>query len=251
MPRRFARYRTLIRRRLPVGASPVGRGPFRAPAGFPSPTVAQRESTKQFFRTYYDERVSGRNTIKLSWLGYEVWKCPLDLWTYQEIVTETRPEVIVECGTRFGGGALYLATVFDLLGGPGHIFSIDTDTSLRRPYHRRITYVAGSSTDPAILERIRSATQGRRTMVILDSDHRAEHVARELEVYPDFVSRDCYLIVDDTSIDQAPWAWEGFGPGPGIAAAAFLALDDRFMADAGRERFFLTLNPGGFLRRVS
>lgn len=250
MPLRLAGYRSLIRRRIPVGASPVGHGSFRAPSAFPAPSAEQQAATEEFFRVFYAERVSRRNTIKLSWLGYEVWKCPTDLWTYQEIVTETRPEVIVECGTRFGGGALYLATVFDLLGGPGHVVTIDTDTSLQRPPHRRITYVAGSSTDAAIVDRVRRATEGRRTMVILDSDHRAEHVTKELEIYPDLVAPNCYLIVDDTSIDVAPWAWEGFGPGPGAAVAAFLARDDRFVADPSRERFFLTLNPGGFLRRV-
>ena len=38
--------------------------------------------------------------------------------------------------------------------------------------------------------------------------------------------------------------------GPFEAVDAFLASDDRFLADRSRESFVLTWNPRGFLRRV-
>jgi cephalosporin hydroxylase len=34
------------------------------------------------------------------------------------------------------------------------------------------------------------------------------------------------------------------------AVDAFLAEDDRFEIDAGREKFFMTFNPRGYLRKV-
>jgi cephalosporin hydroxylase len=39
------------------------------------------------------------------WLGEQATKNPLDLWVYQEILTETRPEIVVETGTFRGGSA--------------------------------------------------------------------------------------------------------------------------------------------------
>lgn len=43
-------------------------------------------------------------------------KLPLDLWIFQEIIHESKPDVIVEAGTFDGGSALYLATILDAIG---------------------------------------------------------------------------------------------------------------------------------------
>jgi cephalosporin hydroxylase len=40
-----------------------------------------------------------------------------------------------------------------------------------------------------------------------------------------------------------------FGPGPTEAVRAFLAENDDFEIDWEREKFYLTFNPGGYLRR--
>src|SRR5918994_6034842 len=119
-----------------------------------------------------------------SWLGTQALKNPLDLWVYQEIMAETRPEVIVETGTWRGGTALYLASVCDLLG-EGEIVSIDI-APMREDYpqHPRITYLAGrSSTDPEVVEEVGARADGRRTLIILDSDHSQAHVEAELDAY--------------------------------------------------------------------
>ena len=51
-----------------------------------------------------------------TWLGAQALKNPLDLWVYQEIMFETRPELVVETGTYRGGSACFLASICDLLG---------------------------------------------------------------------------------------------------------------------------------------
>ena len=61
---------------------------------------------------------------KATWLGAQALKNPLDLWVYQEIIHETRPELIVETGTYRGGSALYLASLCDLMGH-GEVVSIE------------------------------------------------------------------------------------------------------------------------------
>jgi len=86
-------------------------------------------------------------------------------------------------------------------------------------------------------------------MVILDSDHKKDHVLGELQAYAPLVTKGMYLIVEDTNINGRP-VFPGFGPGPGEAVDEFLAANRAFVRDPARERFFVTFNPGGYLRRV-
>lgn len=200
-----------------------------------------------FHSLYYDrEEQTWRNT---RWLGVPILKCPLDLWIYQELVAELRPDVIVECGTYGGGSALFLASMCDLVRH-GRVVTIDVAVHQGRPTHPRITYLHGSSTDPAVLDAVRSEVSGAGTvMVILDSDHRQPHVSEELRCYSPLVTTGSYLVVEDTNINGHP-VLHDFGPGPREALDAFLAGTDEFEVDDGREKFFLSFNPGGYLRRV-
>jgi cephalosporin hydroxylase len=86
-------------------------------------------------------------------------------------------------------------------------------------------------------------------MVILDSDHSKSHVLAELRAYSPFVSVGNYLVVEDTNVNGHP-AYPGFGEGPWEAVNEFLSGQDAFEVDRTREKFFLTFNPGGYLKRV-
>jgi cephalosporin hydroxylase len=33
------------------------------------------------------------------WMGRQVYKCPTDLWVYQELLHVTEPDLIIETGT--------------------------------------------------------------------------------------------------------------------------------------------------------
>jgi cephalosporin hydroxylase len=185
---------------------------------------------------------------KARWLGSQALKNPLDLWVYQEIVVETRPDVIVETGTWRGGSALYLASICDLLGA-GEVVSIDIEP-LRDDYpqHPRVTYVAGrSSTDPGVLDEVRAKIDGRRTLVVLDSDHSQSHVEAELDAYAPLVPVGCYLVAEDSNIGRIR---KDLLPGPLEAVEAFLARNGDFEIDREREKFLITFNPSGFLKRV-
>ncbi len=49
------------------------------------------------------------------WLGVPIWQLPEDLIRLQEIVAEVCPRWIVETGTKFGGSALFFASLLQLL----------------------------------------------------------------------------------------------------------------------------------------
>ncbi len=85
-------------------------------------------------------------------------------------------------------------------------------------------------------------------MVVLDSDHSAAHVGKELEIYAPLVTPGCYMVVEDTNVNGHPISPD-FGPGPWEAVEAFLSRRTDFVADGSREKFILTFNPRGFLRR--
>jgi cephalosporin hydroxylase len=201
----------------------------------------------RFHRLFYDSVERTWDSTK--WLGVPVLKCPMDLVIYQEILSDTKPDVLIEAGTFKGGSALFYASIMDLLGR-GRVITIDIENQ-GRPPHPRIAYLEGYSTAPAVVSAVKSMLDPRdRVMVVLDSDHSASNVLNELRTYAPLVSAGAYLIVEDTNINGHP-VRPGIGPGPAEALDEFLAENKSFMRDAARERFLLTFNPGGYLRKIS
>jgi cephalosporin hydroxylase len=149
----------------------------------------REDITDRFHELYFDAHLEGKTWADTRWLGHPVAKCPLDLWVYQEIVQETRPDLVVETGTFAGRSALFFASLFDLAGN-GRIVTVDVEPVEGRPSHDRITYLTGSSTALEIVEEMRRHVDGaERVLVVLDSDYRREHVLAELHAYADFVTR--------------------------------------------------------------
>lgn len=207
---------------------------------------AHRRVIDAFHNLYYN--AEDKTFQSTRWLGTRALKVPLDLWIYQEIIYEVKPDLIIETGTAHGGGALFLASICDLLGH-GRVVTIDIVKREGMPDHPRITYLVGSSAAPEIVEKVKNMTRpGDQVMVILDSDHAKHHVLRELELYSDLVSPGSYLIVEDTNINGHP-VFASHGPGPMEAVEEYLQRDSRFVVDPSREKFLFTFNPRGYLRK--
>ncbi|HMF57370.1 MAG TPA: CmcI family methyltransferase [Pyrinomonadaceae bacterium] len=210
---------------------------------------AEKRIVRQFHKLYYyaRERTWKNNTF---WLNVPAAKCPLDLWIYQEIICETKPDIIIEAGTAYGGSALFLSSICDSIQC-GRIITIDVRELPDRPQHKRIKYLIGSSISEEIVEEVRSLIKSDdRVMVILDSDHSAEHVLRELQIYSRMVTTGNYLIVEDTNANGHP-VLPLWGAGPMEAVEQFIGAQSDFVVDRQREKFFMTFNPKGYLRRVS
>jgi cephalosporin hydroxylase len=183
------------------------------------------------------------------YMGRHIIKCPLDLWVYQEIFYEVKPDLIIETGTFHGGAALYYANVCDIIQH-GQIVTIDIDRYSGITEHPRITYINGSSTSRQVVEEVESLVKNKETiLVILDSDHMYDHVLQELYIYSKFVTQGSYMIVEDTNINGHPVRPE-WGPGPMEALEEFLRNDNHFEIDANREKFMLTINPKGYLKKI-
>jgi cephalosporin hydroxylase len=186
---------------------------------------------------------------RVTYFGIPILKNPVDLLAYQQIVFDTMPDIIIETGTCFGGSALYLAHLCELMG-KGHVITIDQERQTPlMPEHRRLSYVTGDSVVDATLARVTAMVGALRGLVILDSDHAFLHVLREMRAYAPLVARGSYLIVEDTNINGHP-IYKGYGPGPWEAVEVFLEDNPAgWEIDMNRE-YLGTYNPRGFLKRV-
>jgi cephalosporin hydroxylase/ketosteroid isomerase-like protein len=209
-----------------------------------------RQTIRNFQKLYLDSYLFGKTWTHTYWRGVPLYKCPLDLWVYQELIHELKPDLIVETGTCAGRSALFMADICEMLG-TGHIITYDAlEHEDGQPPHDRITYLVGSSISDEIAAQVEARVPaGGTVMVMLDSDHRRDHVLEELHIYSRFVSRGSYLIVEDSFLNGHP-VRPDYGPGPMEAIDDFLAESDRFVIDREREKFLMTFNPRGYLHKI-
>jgi cephalosporin hydroxylase len=182
--------------------------------------------------------------------GIPTLKNPLDFWMYQQILWETRPDVVIEIGNYCGGSALALAHVCDAVG-KGRIIGIDTDHERVPPEvraHPRITLFTGDAS--VVLPTVEDSLQSHeQAMVIEDSAHTYENTLRVLEGYSRLVGIGQYFIVEDGichhGLDIGPQ------PGPYEAVETFASMNKNFLVDRGREGYCITWNPKGYLKKAS
>jgi cephalosporin hydroxylase len=189
-------------------------------------------------------------------LGVRIKKNPMDLWMMQQIISEVKPDFIVETGTDHGGSALYWAAILDLHGlEDARVITIDIDdrteaVSGLHLWQDYVEFIHSSSTDESTVDQIGRRVAGKKVIVTLDSNHQAHHVLQELRMYGPLVNPGSYLIVEDTNIDGVPVAPD-FGPGPMSGLLEYLSTGGEalYEQDLSREVYVLTFNPGGWLRR--
>lgn len=203
----------------------------------PPVTLEEKAIADAFRRVFYDRGplLGGDTWARTYWFGARILKCPFDLWLYQDLIGQVRPDMIIECGTGDGGSALYFASLCQL-AERGHVFTIDVKAARYQDSHPRITRVLGSSTDPNIVRQARLSAAGSKTLVVLDSDHSYDHVTAELAAYAPLVSVGSYLVIEDTNAPETK-----------RAADDFVAAHPEFEIDAEQEKYLITYNT--WLRR--
>jgi len=220
----------------------------------PPPIPSKSEIVRLFSAVWYFDAATTWESTR--WLGIVTEQNPMDVWVTQEIMYDTKPDFVVECGSGFGGSAALWATMLAQINPAGRVISIDTvdrmDEARKLPIvKQRVRFLIGSSTDPAIVADVARRIKGRRILVILDSLHTKEHVLNELKAYSPLLSVGDYIIVQDTNLNGHPVVLtHNTGPGGYEATQEFLASNSSFAVDESRERLLFTLNPKGFLRRI-
>ncbi len=185
-----------------------------------------------------------------TWLGHRVNRYPTDLQTVQEIIAEVRPGTVVLVGDDdgLGGRALHAASVLDQLGA-GRVVAIGPAPEGGWPAHDRITALDGPAEDPAVVAQVSDIVgdDGALVIVALGAIGR---VTATFEAYQPLVPVDGYVVVENTVVNGRPVV-SGFGPGPHEAVADLLQRHRDFVPDVARERYQVTFNKNGYLRRVA
>jgi cephalosporin hydroxylase len=180
--------------------------------------------------------------------GVPTWKNVLDLWVYQEIIWEAGVEVVIEIGARHGGTTLWLSDLLrNFCGESGAVISIDLERPAR-DLPANVHFICGDSVAPETVAEARSISSGRKTLLIADGNHAADHVLQEMRLFAPLISQGSYFIAEDGIVDVMDW--KEYTPGPMVAAQRFLTETDEFVLDRAREKFLLTYAPGGFLKRI-
>ena len=173
-------------------------------------------------------------------MGQPILQLPQDLIRLQEIIYQSRPDLIIETGVYEGGSLLYHATLCRALG-KGRIIGVDIcippevrSAILERPLGPLISLIEGSSTSIDVVQAIKTLLHpGESVMVVLDSAHTREHVRGELELYSPFVTPGSYLVVADGIMQEladVPGGESGWlADNPAFAARDFLTTHPEFV----------------------
>jgi cephalosporin hydroxylase len=219
---------------------------------------ALKEAAHQFNILSNMEKYS----YNFSWMGRPIIQYPQDMVAMQELIWEIRPDLIIETGIAHGGSLVYYASILELIGS-GEILGIDIDIREHNrkaieehPMAKRISMIQGSSIDAAVIQQVKEKAQGKsRIMVSLDSNHTHEHVLAELNLYSPFVTKDSYIVVFDTIVEDMPSGmydrpWDK-GDNPKTAIWEFLKNNADFESNKSIEnKLLISVAAGGYLRKV-
>lgn len=219
---------------------------------------------KELTRKWFNASLRYEYHYHFSWLGLPIIQFPQDIIVMQEVIWKVKPDLIIETGIARGGSLIFYASMLELIGKNGHVLGVDIDIRKynrvnieQHPMYKRIDIIEGSSIDENIVRQVYNFSRGKNcVLVALDSNHIHEHVLRELQLYSPLVTKDSYIIVFDTVINDIPDEFNKGRPwnnnnNPKTAVYEFLKNNSDFIIDKQIEnKLLITVCPDGFLKRV-
>jgi cephalosporin hydroxylase len=232
----------------------------------------EREYIIQDLRRMVIRVGANEHWYKQTWLGVPVWQVAEDLLRLQKIIYQVKPRWIIETGTKFGGSAIFFASILTMIGhGDGGVVTCDieiqpaaTEVFATHPLGHMIRQVEGDAASAQTLAKVMAHLPQGDTrdplLVFLDDNHNADHVLAEMELYAPLVSPNSYLIVADTVFADLAGTPVGRSTpkypdmqtsNPRQAVLRFLEKRGDFLADVS----LAECGPGnfedGFLKRIS
>ena len=114
------------------------------------------------------ERVEFKNR----WLGVGVIQYPSDLLAYAQLLYQTKPEVIIETGTNYGGLAVYFATLMEQINPEATIITVDIDSEkwdkevaegrITQRMLKQIVFIKGDSVSEQVVHEVQKHANGKR-----------------------------------------------------------------------------------------
>lgn len=179
-------------------------------------------------------------------------KTPSDLARYRRMLAAVAPAWIVETGTFSGKSACWFADVADC-----RVVSIDTHPQVADDVaeHSSVFWLLGNSVDDRVVNIARRlVVSDAPVVVVLDSDHSADHVYAEMLAYSPMVTVGSYMVVEDGIVRWLPEQLPHYKhSSPLDAIERFMAAHgDDWAIDTELEDMLPTTQfPSGWLRRIA
>ncbi|MCZ4318517.1 CmcI family methyltransferase [Aequorivita viscosa] len=198
---------------------------------------------------HFDVKSVDKGHHNVTYRGVKAVRCPFDYLIYQMIISEVKPDLIIEIGTRKGGGAYYLADLLHNMGhGIVHTVDIvdDVETVVRK--HPRINLF----TDGWANYDITLAKDHEKIIVIEDASHLYKDTMGVLNKFHSLVNIGSYFIIEDGIINELGLEKE-YNGGPLKAIREFLPKHPEFVVDKKWCDMFgknATFNVNGYLKKI-
>jgi cephalosporin hydroxylase len=226
--------------------------------------MAQDIPLQNLSKKWIFNSINHEYSYHFNWLGVPVIQYPQDLMAMQEIIWQTKPDIIIETGVARGGSLIFYASILNMIQKSGLVIGIDIDIRnhnkiIIKTHHlsKKIKLIEGSSTDMNTIDKVKKIIkQKKKILVILDSNHTHDHVLQELLLYSPFVKKNGYMVVFDSIIEDMPSKlvknrpWKK-GNNPKTAVHEFLKKNSRFQIDKEIEnKLLITVAPDGYLKCI-
>ena len=224
---------------------------------------SENKKIKKISRKMYIESDKYNYSYFFSWQGETILQTPEDIITLQEIISNYKPEVIIEVGVAWGGTMLF----YDSISKQNNIKKIiGIDIYIPNELKKRIVKKAKNnniylyeedSTNIKFFEKLKAKIKNNKGILIhLDSNHTKNHVLKELNIFSKLCKKNDIIIVGDTIIEHIPKQkhrvreWSK-GNNPKNALDIFLKKNKNFKIDKEIcDKQMFTNNPLGYIRKI-
>lgn len=186
---------------------------------------------------------------QVSYRGVKAIKCPFDYLIYQMIISEIQPDLVIEIGSRKGGGAFYIADLLENIGkGVVHTIDLIDEIDPIVKQHNRIEFF----TDGWAGYDITLAKKYEKIIIIEDASHLFEDTIGALNKFHELVSLGSYFIVEDGIVNELGLE-KKYNGGPLRAIRDFLENHPEFIVDRKWCDMFgtnATFNINGYLKKI-
>jgi cephalosporin hydroxylase len=192
-----------------------------------------------------------------TYAGVPLCKLPEDLRTYEHLLWESSPQVVIELGGYRGGSALWFRDRLRALEAYGkvsdpYVVTVEIDPSrIELPDASSIEVVGGDVCAPATAAQVRALVpSGTRVMVVEDSAHTYDTTYAALELFSSFVLPGGFFIVEDGVVDIDEYRIDDAWPRGVLPALRDWLPGKPFRVRDDIVQYGFTCNPGGILQRV-
>jgi cephalosporin hydroxylase len=203
-----------------------------------------------------------------SYAGVHMSKFPEDLRTYEHLIWESRPEVVIEIGIQDGASTLWfrdrLRTLHEYRRiSTFRIVGIDLDIETARAnlysvdprWRESIHLVQSDVLDPELPNHVREFVPGGTPcLVIEDSSHTYETTFAALDGMVGFVQPGGYFVVEDGCVDVEEMRLSDEWPRgviPAVEDWLRTPAASSFRLRRHLELYGISCHPHGFLQRVT